>query len=368
MNILYAGNMANVGYIICKQLRKYNLDIDLLMQKNPKYTSDPLKSDPSLNEKYPDWIKFFDKNQASWKFDVIKKMRDKKYDLIHGHVEFPIFAYFSRKPYISQTLGSDLRELAFSNSIRGFLLRRALRKAKVVFFSESLDPSLLQKLKINTGIHLPLMWDTDFFHKKEINKNEFSENLTLFHPTNLDWRLKGNDIFLKGFSKHVKKYPNIKLIIVDRGVDSKKTHQLVSSLKIEKYIKFIAGPLNSSELLHYYNLCDIVADQFVLDGVGGIGAETFSCEKPLLTYCTSETYGDLYAEPPPVINANKIEDVVKGLELLTDNNFRLKKGKEGRKWITAYHSGEKVSQKMRIVYEMVIEGQNINKIKDTVSS
>ena len=60
MKILYAGNMANVGYIICKRLRKTGLDIDLLMQKNPKPTSDPLKFDPSLNGKYPDWIKFFD--------------------------------------------------------------------------------------------------------------------------------------------------------------------------------------------------------------------------------------------------------------------------------------------------------------------
>ena len=120
--------------------------------------------------------------------------------------------------------------------------------------------------------------------------------------------------------------------------------------------------------MHYYNLCDIVADQFVLDGVGGIGAETFSCEKPLLTYCTSETYGDLYTEPPPVINANKIEEVVQGLELLTDENFRLKKGNEGRKWITTFHSGEKLSKKIRTIYNMVIEGQNINKIKETVST
>ena len=367
MNILYAGNMANVGYIICKRLRNDGLDIDLLMEKNPKQTADPLKSDPTLDGKYPEWIKFFDKNQTSWKFDVIKKMRDKKYDLIHGHVEFPIFAYFSRKPYVAQTLGSDLRELAFSNSLRGFLLRRALRKAKVVFFYEPLDPSLLKKLKINTGIHLPIMWDTDFFHKIKPTKNECSDHLTIFYPADLDWRLKGNDIFLKGFSKFVQKFPKVKLIIVDRGIDSKKTHQLAASLKIEKYIKFIEGPLNSSELLHYYNLCDIVADQFVLDGVGGIGAETFSCEKPLLTYCTSETYGDLYAEPPPVINANKVEDVIHGLELLTDKDFRLKKGKEGREWITTYHSGEKLSKKIKTVYEMVIEGYNINKIKEKVA-
>ena len=40
--------MVNLGYIIARQLRKNNLDVDLLMEKNPPKTSDPLKFDPEL--------------------------------------------------------------------------------------------------------------------------------------------------------------------------------------------------------------------------------------------------------------------------------------------------------------------------------
>jgi len=207
MKILYAGNMANVGYMICRQLRKDGIDIELLMEKNPPITSDPLNFDPELTNKYPDWIILYDKTKSSWKFDILKTMRNKKYDLIHAHVELPIFAYLSRRPYIAQVLGSDLRELAFQQSLRGWLLRRAYKKAKVIFFYEPLDPVLLAKLNLNTGIHLPVMWDTSFFKPKTIDKKNYNNYFVIFHPANLEWRLKGNDILIKGFAKFVQIHP-----------------------------------------------------------------------------------------------------------------------------------------------------------------
>lgn len=363
MTILYAGNMANIGYLITRKLRNNGIDIELIQENNPHITADPIQFDPSLNNIYPDWIHFFDRTKSSWKWDLIKKMRNKKYELIHAHVEFPIFAYLSRRPFIAHTLGSDLRELAFTNSIRGILLRRALKKAKVVFFYEPLDKSLLAKLKVKTGIHLPVMWDTEFYHPTNQSKNEF---FTIFHPANLDWRLKGNNILIEGFSEFLKIQPQSKLLIIDRGIDAEKTHSLVSKLKIEKNIEFIPGPLNSSQLLEYYNKCDIVADQFVLDGVGGIGAEAFSCEKPLLTFCTETTYGDLYQEPPPAVNASSSVEIQKQLELLLDENFRKIMGKKGRYWITKYHSSDVLSKRLQIVYEMVLEGKKIDEIREKI--
>jgi len=366
MKILYAGNMANVGYMITRQLRQDGLDVNLLMEKNPPFTSDPLQFDPKLNESYPNWILFFDKKKSSWKTDIIKIMRNKKYNLIHAHVELPIFSYLSRRMFIAQVLGSDLRELAFTNSVKGILLRRALRKAKVVFFYEPLDPSLLSKLNIKTGIHLPVMWDTSFFRPLKINKAKNSGKFVIFHPANLDWRLKGNDILLKGYSKFLQNHQNSQLILINRGEDAKKTYDLVNKLSINEKVKFIEGPLNASELLQYYNLSDIVADQFVLDGVGGIGAEAFSCEKPLLTFCTESTYGDLYAEPPPAVNANTPDEIANKLELLSDTNFRKTIGKKGREWVTKYHSSEMLSKRIHTVYEMVLAGKKIDEIRANI--
>ena len=154
MKILHAGNMANLGYIISKNLRKEGIEAELLMEEQPNEMSDPLNIDPSLNGKYPVWIKFFNKNKSSWKINVLKIMRNKKYDLIHSYVEFPIFSYISRRSFLVYAQGSDLRELAFSNSFRGQLLRRAYKKAKLLITAQPDHIPLISKLKITKWIRL----------------------------------------------------------------------------------------------------------------------------------------------------------------------------------------------------------------------
>ncbi len=359
--------MANLGYSSVKQLRKDGLNVDLLMQKNPSKGSNPLLFDPSLDNKYPEWVNFFDKSKRSWKLDVIKKMRKKEFDLIHAYVEFPIFAYLSRKKFIANTQGSDFRELAFTNSIKGFLLRRSYRKAKAVLFFQPDHLPLFSKLKLKNGIFIPPSWDTSFFKPDESSRNEFGDNFIIFHPANLEWRLKGNDILIKGFAKFVKDYPNSILIVVDRGIDSKKSHDLISKLDIEKNVKFVPGPLNSTDLIRYYNSADVVADQFVLGALGSIGWETFSCAKPLLAYVNEEQYSKVYGESPPMANASTSSMVTQQLHKLLDKKYRKELGSNSRSWIIKHHSSIIFSKKMARLYEGVLNNESIDQIRQSLS-
>jgi len=163
MKILHVGNMANIGYMISRQLRLQGIEAELLMEKNPKSVENPLNPDSSLNNSYPDWFSFYDK-KSSWKTTIIKKMRDRNYNLIHAYVELPIFAYLSRKPFVAHPQGSDLREMAFSNSIRGILLRRAYRKAKAIIVSSPEQIFLVKKLKLQNGILIPFTPEYPFFN------------------------------------------------------------------------------------------------------------------------------------------------------------------------------------------------------------
>jgi len=359
--------MANLGYQVARQLRKNNIEADLLLEKNPPKGSDPLVFDPSLQNQYPEWIHFYDKTKLGWKIDLIKIMRNKKYDLVHAYVELPIFAYISRKPFIANTQGSDFRELAFSNSLRGFLLRRAYRKAKIVLFFQPDHFPLFSKLNLSNGIFLPPLWDTSFFKPQPTSENQYSEKYVIFHPANLEWRLKGNDIFLKGFADFVKNNPDSLLIIIDRGIDSEKTHKLVDSLEILDKVKYVKGPLNSTDLLHYYNLTDVVADQFVLGALGSIGWETFSCSKPLLAFVHEEQYKTVYGESPPIVNASTSLEVSKGLEYLKDKKIRNDIGKEARKWIQKYHSAEIFSKKLITIYDSILQNIGVDEIKEKLS-
>ncbi|CDI06469.1 glycosyltransferase [Candidatus Nitrosotenuis uzonensis] len=361
MKVLHAGNMANLGYVICRHLRKTGLDVELLIEKNPPKGSDPLRFDPTLNNQYPDWISFFDKSKSSWKLDVIRKMREKKYDLIHAYVEFPIFAYFSGKPFLAHTQGSDFREMAQSKTLRGFLLRRAYRKAKAVLFFQPDHLPLFSKLKLYNGIFIAPLWDTTFFRAYSNKAN--NKKFTIFHPANLEFRLKGNDKLIKGYAEFVKNYPESNLIIVDRGIDSHKIHEMVKNLSIEDKVEFIDGPLNASQLLKYYNQSDVIADQFVLGALGSIGWETFSCKKPLLAFANEKQYRDVYGESPPVVNAFSSKDICISLTKLTNNEFRKEIGNKGYEWLTKYHSPVLFTEKIMKIYNCFKQKQTSQRLK-----
>lgn len=366
MKILHAGNMANLAYVICRQLQKNGINVELIMDSNPHKGSDPLRFDPELNNKYPDFIHFFNKKKFNWKINLIRKMRDRKYDIIHSYVEFPIFASLSNKPFIAHTQGSDFRELARTKSLKGILLRRAYKKAKVILFFQPDHLPIFSELNLKNGIFLPPLWDTSFFRSKQIERDE--SKFIIFHPANLEFRLKGNEKLIEGFSQFVTKNKNAELIIVDRGIDSKNVHNLVKKYKIQNFVKFIKGPLNSEELLKYYNSSDVIADQFELGALGSIGWEAFSCKKPLLAYVNQTQYENVYGESPPIANASNAFEVKNMLEKLTEKEFCKTLGENGYNWIIKHHSPQIFTKKIIKIYEFILDGKSIEVLRKELSS
>ena len=365
MKILQAGNLANLGYVVARECRKIGIESDLLMEKDPHKISDPKILDPNLNSNYPNWIKFYNRNKSGWKRKVIKIMREKKYDLIHSYTELVIFSYLSRKPFIANPTGSDLRELAFSKSIRGILLRRAYKKAKVVIAASPEVLELLSKLKVKNGIFLPVLMDSTFFAPYDSEKK--SDTFIVFHPTNLDWKKKGNDKIIKGFSTFVKDHPKSLLIIIDRGIDSKKTHELVHKLDLNDNTQFIKGPLDFSELIQYYQKADVIADQFIVGEFGGIGRETLCAGKPLLGNFHLEKYKKIFGSAPPLINVHTSEEISEQLQFLTDSTFKNRIGTDARKWALEYHSSEVILKKLKLIYESVLNNEKPSYIHQKIA-
>lgn len=364
MRILYAGNLANVGYYHVKQLRQMNIDMELLMERNPKLTADPLKRDPFLTS-YPHWIRFYDRQRSMWQIRIIKMMRESKYNLIHAHAELPIFSLFSGKPFLAQALGSDLSVMAFTNSLRGMLLRIAYKKAKVVLFSTPDQPPLLARLGITNSIFLPLISDFSFFRSQKIIDDRFKDKLVIFHPTSHIWDVKGNDILIKAFEIFSKKNHDSILIMVEWGKDLEKSKELVKILGIDDKVLFLKQ-LDSKDLRHYYNICDIVADQFIDPGIGAIGMETLSCEKPLIIKCSDDSYSELYPEPIPVLDASTSNEICEKLEYLIDEKVRFYIGKKGKEWADRYLSPTSVGRKVITIYEAVLNGDKIEEIRGKI--
>jgi glycosyltransferase involved in cell wall biosynthesis len=366
--ILIAGNMVNQGYITAKELRKKGYHVDLLTEENSHITADPAYLEPELKNNYPEWIKFFNKKKSSWKLQIIKLMR--KYDLIHSWVEFSIFAQFSGKPFVVNTQGSDFRELSNSKTIRGYLLKRSYKKTKLIIYNQPDFWNVNKKILNQKGFFIPIIWDDKNWPKYERRKE--NDKLTIFHPTNLDFRLKKNQILFEGFQKFIKQFPNTHLVIVDRGIDSKKTHKIIKELNLENHTEFVSGPLNKIEMAKFYINSDIVADQFTIGSMGSIALESMIYEKPLITYIDKEVHKKSYGSIPPLISAKSPSEIFEGLLQLKDKNERMRIGKELNTWFKKYHSTKKISDQIELVYNSFEKGLDtksiLNELKSNLSS
>lgn len=360
--------MANFGYYIVKTLRNAGVDAELLMQKYPLISADPRALDKGLNDQYPDWIHFWDNKSKNWKSEVKEYMKDKKYDLVHAYVEMPMFAYLARRPFVAHSQGSDLRELAFSSSIKGILMKRAYHKAKVLLYSCPDQYNSIAKLKLQNDIFLPQPWDYDTFVPQKIDRKELEGKFVVFHPANLDYRLKGNDRFLRAFARFAKEHDDVILLLIYRGPDMERVKSFLGAEGVIGKVRLIPGPLAQSELRYYYNISDVVVDQFALGSIGQIALETMSCARPLIGYIYEDLYSKLYGKAPPILNSKDDDSALEALKrLYNSHSLGEELGKNGRAWVVKYHNKDTFAKRCKRIYDGIFAHEDVQKIRDSLS-
>lgn len=356
MKILQAGN-ANFGYVLARELRKIGIDSDLLISKQiisgkTLSVNNPINLDKSLGGSLPDWVHFYDLDDGNWKYSVIKQMR--KYDLVHAYMELPIFAMFSLKPFLAQSGGDDLRDLAFKKSVKGFLLRKAYRKANSFVYVWPPHKTYAEKLGLKNPIYIPRIWDTSSFLMKQ-NEKPVEGPLTIFHPTSQDWEMKGNDKFLKGFVRLCKENLNVFLYYVDWGKDSKKSKEILDVSYVKDKVKIIPGPISREEMGNYMEISDILADQFNSGSFTRTGIESLVFGIPLLLNLDEVLHKTLHGEAPPVINTQNESDVYTKLkELVNSKNLLKDISKRSQEWGRNHFDLKKNVQRYVEIYEKIL--------------
>jgi hypoxanthine-guanine phosphoribosyltransferase len=86
-------------------------------------------------------------------------------------------------------------------------------------------------------------------------------------------------------------------------------------------------------------------------------------KKALLTYCWIEKYKELFGNSPPVANASSPEQIDKQLDLLYNKKYREKLAQEGYNWINKNYNPDTVSNKIKILYDEIQQGNTIENIK-----
>lgn len=363
MKILVAGNLANYGYYLTKLLRKEGIDAELLMQKFPASVQDPKSFDKDMEE-YPSWIRFWDNHNKKWKTEVIRIMSE--YDLIHALTELPIFAMFSRKPYVAFPTGEDINELVFKKSLKGILLRFAYKKAKTVVYPGPSMHDSVKRLNLNNAIFIAPPWDYAKFKPSSKTKNE---RCIFFHPTNQVWKSKRNDLFLRAFARLCEERNDIHLILIRRGEDFEKSLSLLDNQNCKGKYEILPSTVNQSIMSELYDKSDFVVDAFTGGSIGLIGQEAMASAKPLVTYIDRELYQFLYGSIPPILSCRTEDEILSTLRNVADNrNSYSKIGLQLREWIVKYHNPQIQIKKIISIYESILDGLDIEHIKKIISS
>ncbi len=372
MKILIAGNLANMGYEIAKAMRKKGADVKLLLPKFPNTYEDPKFMYPKLEQEgFPDWLVRYDNHERSfglknWKFQVIKEMRKKEYDVIIALTEFSIFAMFSGKPYGALSTGSDMRELPFERTLKGFLYRLSYKKARAVIWGEPDKFKLLKKLGVlKKSVFTTAPRNIDFKPQK-VDRNNLKNKFVIFHPVAQDWRLKNNQKFLRAFKKLCDSYDNVHLIISRRGPDLEKAIKILSEGSSSKKFEFVP-PLNTNDLQYYYNLADVIVDQFGIGSIGMITVEAMKCAKSVILELDHEAFSRCYKNVPDgLINVNSEDAIYNELKKLVENpNLCDKLGTKNKKWVEENWENDKLSDRYITICRAIKEN-NLTLVGDPI--
>jgi len=364
MRVLIAGNLANMGFEIALAMRKKNVDAKLLLPKFPAQSEDPKFLYPNLeNTGYPEWLVRFDKSNKSigwnnWKLQIIREMRSRNYDVIIAMTEYPIFAMFSGKPYAALSTGSDMRQLYFERSLKGLLYRLSYKKAKIIIWGEPDKLSLLEKLKVSKKSLFATAPRNVNISPQKIERGDLADKFIIFHPIAQDWELKQNKIFLHAYNKLCSIRDDVHLILSDRGPNIIEAKEILLNEKTRGKFQLIPF-INFNSLQYYYNLSDVVVDQFAIGSIGMTSIEAMMYEKPILIKLNEELFKRCYKQiPGGIINVQTEEEIFEALnKLALDKSFRQRLGQKNKEWVEKYWNTDLLTDRYIDICNMLLKNR-----------
>jgi glycosyltransferase involved in cell wall biosynthesis len=395
MKVAFYGNVCNNFYTLAKALRN-ELNIDAHLYLNPKadIQNRPESDDPHLKDNYPDWIhlsKKWDFIPLFTRFDRTFVKELNKYDVVFLSQFGITLAPFIKGKTLFYVTGGDLTQtpfpgkfsMKFKNVVErviweyvGFLQRRGIRNATKIL-SQPFFPfvNALKELNISgdkiSKCYFPILIDTDVITKNERALDEIDEynrsllapfNFTILHPSRLSLdkrkafvdsgQWKGNDNLFRALSIFINKY-NVHdacIAMPDRifSPDINRAKNIIKELGIEKNIVWLKPPnpqgFPRKELMNFYSVADVVADEFATGWFGSIVMEGMACSKPTFCYVDEQVMKQLYPWHP-IVSALEPADIAERIaEFYFDKEKRKAHGELSRKWVTEFHSVKQGTQ------------------------
>ena len=249
--------------------------------------------------------------------------------------------------------GSDARETQCfinryqKNNVAKELVSRSGRdnssiRKKKIFLSQiahkiyALNPDLLEVLP-KTAEFLPYLYSFKPEHS-DFNIQQNADFIIGHAPTH---RLgKGTDLIIKVVESIQKKFPNIKLVLIEK--------------------------LSHSEALKKYQEIDLFIDQLIIGWYGLVALELLALGKPVI--CFVKGKGLRFVPPQmlrdlPIINADEITLEEKILEVM--NMDSVQKGNladRGIEFLQNWHNPQKIAQRVVDDYKVILSQRNFARV------
>jgi len=271
----------------------------------------------------------------------------RSYDIIHFHedLSFPFFSFLVKKPKLFHIHGHVHRHLygailshiadfyiSISRKIEKYLAELGIAKEKIIYLPNG----------VNTKLFSPI-------RKKENNLLLFVGRITFG---------KGLHILLESLH-HLKK--PVHLVIIGPADWSHKYYQdMLKLMEMEnrKGIHQITylGALDQTDVVKWYQKASI----FILPSFGEafpvVNLEALSCETPVIaTRVGGVPEVVRNHENGILVPPNDSISLAKAIQFLLENKeIRAKYGREGRKCVVKFYSLEAAVEKLRRIYEQLI--------------
>jgi glycosyltransferase involved in cell wall biosynthesis len=395
MKVAFYGNVVNHFYQTAKALREHSeIDAHLYLDARHHPLSMPESDDPELKDNYPHWIHKHSYLTASsvlmpWRSALARELA--QFDIIIVSTLGPIFAQFTNKPYCFFVTAGDsmitpfpialqLRNIPLriklGRVIASFWQRQGIRRATEIWiqpfapYVNGLKPLGIEQERM-LPIYFPLIINMEKFKCDEKASDSQDENIrkivnnykfVLFHPSRIlikadpwlkavgEW--KQNELLFQGFAKFLQQSQSKDsvLVMIDSTLspDLALAKEIIKDLGIEKNVLWIKPPrpmgFTHDELIQFYSIADVVADDFGIGWFGSIALETLSISRPLISYIDEQVMQRLYPWHP-ILSAKSPDEIARHLmDLYTNTEYKSKIGNQGRQWIEEFHSTHNASK------------------------
>ena len=289
--------------------------------------------------------------------------RDFEFDIIHANVALPDgFAAMMlkrryNKPLVVTIHGQDLQVTLYRNDRCKKALTKVFEQAdRVVTVSNKLKEIAKggigfpeKVVVVNNGID-----PGETAPANGILTSKYAGCKVMLSVSHLI-ATKGLDLNIKPISQLVKKYTNLKYLVIGAGPELPYLRQLTHDLNLDRQVEFL-GELPHEKVMEYMAVADIFSLPSWNEGFGVVYLEAMAHGKPAIA-CEGEGIADVIENNKTglLVAPKDVESLARAIEFLLDNPDKAHGiGERAKKLVLENYTWENNAQRCTEIYERLL--------------